>query len=379
MVQLVQLISQNKGIQHDKAWYDKKEIDVQGSKMIQGQNLVIGELGVPSSTLTHTIRLQNARRGGLSAKLQGVQLQTDKGADIVWHLFILGSCDSYYEEWIIGTDQQTNDSTHDQTSNSLFFVGTVGYCLYNVKMSQHMSTKHHWAVSQRKADKTQVSSFQALFPQRCSSDQFRRSLFCGLYIYIYTLYAYNMFKIISHWLGESLRKPRKPYTAQTNLAGTIGAFQWVMRPRLSRNVHRSPGVALTSQRSLRFAKLQISAVGLWWGGSYCVKFAANFQIPKVCKVATTQFQNIEPHELSSGMSSVSVGCPFKLQLSATVTLKGRPGICFHSRLDTSLHQLSPGGWSSVSETGLLQKRCKHNHSWCWAIPKYKYINKYIST
>ena len=170
--------------------------------------------------------------------------------------------------------------------------------------------------------------------------------------------------------------------AQTNLAGTTGAFQWVMRPRLSRNVHRSPGVALTSQRSLRFAKLQISAVGnatltLWWGGSYCVKFAANFQIPKVCKVATTQFQNIEPNELSSGMSSLSVGCPFKLQQSATVTLKGRPGICFHSRLDTSLHQLNPGGWSSVSETGFLQKRCKHNHSWCWAITEYKYINKQV--
>ena len=159
--------------------------------MIQGQNLVIGELGVPSSTLTHTIRLQNARRGGLSAKLQGVQLQTDKGADIVWHLFILGSCDNFYEEWIIGTDQQTNDSTHDQTSNSLFFVGTVGYCLYNVKICQHMSTKHHWAVFQRKADKTQVSSFQALFPQRCSSDQFRRSLVCGLYIYMY-IYTHDM-------------------------------------------------------------------------------------------------------------------------------------------------------------------------------------------
>ena len=105
--------------------------------------------------------------------------------------FSLGSCDNFYEEWIIGTDQQTNDSTHDQTSNSLFFVGTVGYCLYNVKICQHMSTKHHWAVFQRKADKTQVSSFQALFPQRCSSDQFRRSLVCGLYIYMY-IYTHDM-------------------------------------------------------------------------------------------------------------------------------------------------------------------------------------------
>ena len=85
----------------------------------------------------------------------------------------------------------TNDSTHDQTSNSLFFVGTVGYCLYNVKICQHMSTKHHWAVSQKKNDKTQVSSFQALFPQRCSSDQFRRSLFCEFFFYKYIcIYIY---------------------------------------------------------------------------------------------------------------------------------------------------------------------------------------------